>query len=379
MCEDGGAGTVRPSEDAPIAPPRPCTDPLAPDPGPRNAVERWAVTLLRDPRDLVFLRVAAALSALVLPVAALFFSGVLPAWAGALWIPVLFGLGAGRFTLMLHAVCHRPLFKREHAWLEHYIPWVLGPFFGQTPDSFYVHHMGMHHPENNEADDLSCTLGYQRDRFAHFLHYWARFFFVGYGHLVRYLVHRKRTKLWRTFVRGELSWLAAVSVLLYVAPGPTCAVFVGPFLMIRWFMMAGNWAQHAFVDVEQPGNAWRNSTCLLNVPYNHKSYNDGYHIVHHLKPSLHWSEMARWYLDHLDEAGQQDAVVFDGLGNNQTVWWCLMTQQWDRLATHLVDLPGAPVRDHAEKVAWLQARVRRRSGVPLGLFELAAAPAPSAA
>lgn len=362
-------------EDTPIATLAPCTDPLGPDPGPRNAVERWLVRHLRDPRDLVFVRVAVALACLVWPVSALLYAGVLPAVVGLVWLPTLFVVGAGRFTLLLHAVCHRPLFRRERAAWEHAIPWLLGPFFGHTPHSFYVHHIGMHHPENNEAEDLSSTLGYRRDRFGDFVHYWARFFLVGYAHLLRYLVHRRRTKLWRAFVRGELAWLLVVGALGWAAPGPTLVVFVAPFLMMRWFMMVGNWAQHAFVDVNAPDDAWRNSTCLVNVPYNHRCYNDGYHIVHHLRPSLHWSEMAAWYLDHVDEAGRHDAVVFDGLGNNQTVWWCLMTQQWDRLARHVVALPGAPERDHDATLAWLKARVRRRIGAPRGLFSLAPAPA----
>jgi fatty acid desaturase len=323
---------------------------------------------------LVFLRVAVALAGLVWPVSMLFYAGVLPVALAAVWLPVLFVAGAGRFTLLLHAICHRPLFRREHGWLEALIPWTLGPFFGHTPDSFYVHHIGMHHPENNETEDLSSTLGYQRDRFSHFVHYWARFFLVGYGHLVRYLVHRRRTKLWRAFVRGEAAWLVVVLALGACAPGPTFVVLVAPLLLMRWFMMVGNWAQHAFVDVDAPDDAWRNSTCLINVPYNHRCYNDGYHIVHHLRPALHWSEMARWYQEHVELAGQHDAVVFDGLGSNQTVWWCLMTQQWDRLARHVVALPGAPQRDHEATVAWLQARVRRRLGAPKGLLALAPSP-----
>ena len=146
-------------EDTPIATLTPCTDPLGPDPGPRNAVERWVVSHLRDPRDLVFVRVAFALACLVWPVSALLYAGALPLVVGFVWLPTLFMVGAGRFTLLLHAICHRPLFRRERAAWEHAIPWLLGPFFGHTPDSFYVHHIGMHHPENNEAEDLSSTLG----------------------------------------------------------------------------------------------------------------------------------------------------------------------------------------------------------------------------
>lgn len=302
-------------------------------------------------------------------VAVLVYAGVLPVWVTLLWMPWMMARYQGRFTLMLHATSHRPLFKAEHAWLNRWIPWVLGPLFGYTPDSFYVHHIGMHHPENNLHTDLSSTIAYQRDRFSHFVHYWARFFFVGFGHLLRYLWRRRRTRMARQFMIGELSWLTAMGVLLWWNPWATLGVFIGPFLLIRWFMMAGNWAQHAFVDVDDPGNAYRNSNCLINARYNHLCYNDGYHIVHHLKPSLHYTEMATWFHDRAETFGEQDALVFDGLGNNQVVWWCLMSQNWDRLAEHLVDLPGAPTRTHDEKVAMLQQRARRRVGQVKGLLE----------
>ena len=143
--------------------------------------------------------------------------------------------------------------------------------------------------------------------------------------------------------------------------------------------MSGNFAQQAFIDVDDPTDSWRNSTCLINVPYNHKCFNDGYHIVHHLKPMLHWTEMAAYYRDNIADFGQHDCVVFDGLGNNQTVWWCLMSQQWERLADHLVDLPGAPVRTRDQKIAFLQDRVRRTAGQPTPLLRGAFPPAAAVA
>ncbi len=33
--------------------------------------------------------------------------------------------------------------------MNHVIPWLLGPFFGQTPNTYFAHHMGMHHREEN--------------------------------------------------------------------------------------------------------------------------------------------------------------------------------------------------------------------------------------
>ena len=356
------------------------TDPRDAGPAPRGPVERWFARRLKDERDIAFVRVSIRLSLLTLPTAALLIAWDAPAWVALLWVPAIFGSGTvGRYSLMLHAVSHRPIFKRPHKRWEHYIPWVLAPFFGHTPGSFYVHHMGMHHPENNLRSDQSSTVMYRRDRWTHFLHYWARFFFMGAPHLLRYLHLRRRSKLYWRFVRGEVAWLVGVGALLAVRPGAALTLFVVPVLLMRFFMMTGNWAQHAFVDVDDPDNCYRNSTCLTDARYNHNCFNDGYHIVHHIKPALHWTEMPDWFVDRMDAFGREDAIVFEGLGNNQVVWWLLMTQQWERMAQHVVDLPGAPARTLEEKVAWLQGRTRRQLGEPKGFFAFEPAPPVAAA
>jgi fatty acid desaturase len=280
----------------------PTTDPRGAHDGPAF-LRALALPLLRDPRDLIFVRMMLLVSVVVLPLAGGIF--LLPPWAVALvavpYLGFVFLSFGGRYGLMLHANRHRPIFKREYRWLSHYVPFVLGPFLGHTPTSFAAHHMWMHHAENNMLGDGSCTLPYRRDHFPHFLHYWFRFFAFGHMHLIRYLVLRGRHKTALRFVLGELLWFSLVGVALWVNWAAALLVFVVPMLMMRWLMMAGNWAQHAFVDLRQADSGWGNSTCLTNTRYNHKCYNDGYHIVHHLKPSLHWSEMAQWYDDHIDQ------------------------------------------------------------------------------
>ena len=236
--------------------------------------------------------------------------------------------------------------------------------------------MGMHHPENNCDDDESATIAYQRDSFLHFLHYWARFFFMGLPHVVRYLSNRNRHKMRRQIIVADVSFTLLAVAALALNPAGAVWVFIAPFLLIRWFMMCGNWSQHAFVDVSDPQNAYRNSTCLVNAMYNRRCFNDGYHIVHHFAPSLHWTEMPRWFEDRIEEFGANDAIVFDGLGNNQTVWWCLMTGNYGKLADHLVDLPGQPVRTREQKMEWLRGRTQGRIGTLPALFKLAPAPAP---
>lgn len=350
-------------------PPHAITDPRPRSDGPRNPLETWLAGRLLDVRDLHFARVTARITLTVLPSAIALF--LLP-WGWTLLLApiylasLLVGFG-GPYLLMLHAVSHRRMYRPGERALNAYIPWVLGPFFGQTPTSFFVHHMGMHHREDNGEADLSSTVMYERDNWRHFLHYWARFFFVGVLHLSRYLIRQGRHRLLVQLWVGELAWLAFVLFLGWVNPIATAVVFVAPLLIVRTLFMTGNWGQHAFVDVDEPDNAYRHSTCLTNTPYNHRAYNDGYHIVHHLKPALHWTEMAQWYEANRSRFAEQRAVVFSGLRDNQAVFFHLMRHDYDALARRLVDLSTA--RTHAERVDFLKRRVRTRRGDIRGMLQ----------
>ena len=326
--------------------------------------------LIRDKRDLIFTRRGTYMSLYVLASAIVLFwlPSNLVWFAGLIYVPMLFVRYMGRYILMLHATSHRPLFKRGVPLLGEWIPMVLGPFFGQTPTSYYAHHVGMHHGEENLLGDLSTTICYRRDSLAHWAHYWARFFVTGEAHMINYFRHTGKTRLLRRFLLGELAWLGGVGAGLWFNWQATFIVFVLPLLLIRVLMMSGNWAQHAFVDIDDPASPYLASTTLINHRYNVNCYNDGYHVVHHIVPMLHWSEMPGHFEANFAEYARHDALVFDGIGNNQTVWWCLMTKNYGRLADHLVRYPGDE-RSREELIAMLKTRTRRVDGRIKGLFE----------
>jgi len=327
-----------------------------------NVFERWFLPKLKDERDLIFVQTAARLTfGVVIPGLILFVPGAFSWLYAAIYLVWAALFGFGPYILMLHCTSHRPLFKREYAAFNRYIPWVLGPFFGQTPDSYYVHHMGMHHAEENLEGDLSTTMPYQRDKFSHWLHYWARFFLFAYLHFPGYLKARNKGKLWARFKKGEATWLVLFAVGLLINWQAALVVFLAPLLLIRTFFMSGNWAQHAFVDINDPGNPYRNSNNLLNHRYNRRCFNDGYHIVHHISATCHWSEMPAAYYDNWQDYADQDAIVFDGLGNNQALWLCLMTGNWEKMAKHMVVFPGRE-RTIEERIEFLQSRARGQRG-----------------
>jgi fatty acid desaturase len=318
--------------------------------------ERLSLRFINDRRDVPFLVLMAILTATVIPSGvALFVPGWFRWWLASLHL-ALFAHFLGPFVLMLHNTSHRSLFRRSWGWMNQYIPWVLGPFFGESPETYFAHHVGMHHPENNLEDDISSTLPYRRDSVRGFLSYFLRFFFVGLVELTGYLARKRRRSLMVRTVIGELFFYAVAVALFFVNWRATLTVFAVPFIVARFAMMAGNWGQHAFIDEVSPANSYRNSITCINSSYNRRCFNDGYHIGHHLKATRHWTELPEEFLRNGATYAAEDAIVFaeiDFFG----VWLCLMLKRYNWLARRFVHL-GEVDRSEEETIALLQSRTR---------------------
>ncbi len=338
-----------------------CTDPgYSPVVSP-SRFHQFLRRYVQDERDLPFAYLLLQITATMLPLAVLLFVPAVTGWAWWAAAGLYFFLGTfyfkGPFGLMLHCITHRVLFKKQHGWLNKFTPWVVGPLFGQTPETYFTHHMGMHHPENNLPDDESSTMFYQRDSLRSFLHYLGDFMALGVVRLVGYLGRNRKHTLRFRLLRGELTYAAVVVALAFVNLPAALAVFLGPLLVTRVVMMLGNWSQHAFIDHDTPDNCYTNSVTCINTRYNHKCWNDGYHISHHLKPALHWSDHPAHFRQHVDQYAANDAIVFDGI-HFLHIFVYLMTKRYDLLARNFVNLGGRYGSD-AEVVALLRARTRR--------------------
>jgi len=328
---------------------------LAPPP---TKTDAWLARFINDPRDVPFLRLSIMTTLVTVPFAIALFVPHVFSWPlAAVYTLTNAALFLDRFILMLHNTSHRPLYRRRYRWMNHWIPWVLGPFFGETPETYYAHHIGMHHAENNLADDLSSTMRYRRDSIGGFLHYYFSFLGTGLVSLAAYLRRKKRTRLHAKMVAGELSFLAlAAALAVFVDWRPVVVVFLAPLVIVRFLMMAGNWGQHAFVSADDPANNYRNSITVIRCRYNERCFNDGYHIGHHVNAGRHWSEMPSDFEANRAEYARQGAFVFEGI-DFFGVWARLMIRNYDSLARHLVTLEGERPA-HEELVATLKSRTR---------------------
>lgn len=242
-----------------------------------------------------------------------------------------------RFVLMLHFSEHRPVFKGLLApILNNLNPLVVAPFMGIPSGMYYLHHVIMHHIENNVFPyDVSSTMPYQRDSFLHFMHYWTRFTFASWVELPYYAYYRGRYKLAVGSICCAVCYWTGLYQFYQYDWQATLFVWILPFVVVSFALMFGNWSQHIFVDPEDPYSNYKLTYNLMNTPENQFTFNDGYHINHHIHSRLHWTQLPQRFCDQLETFAKNDAFLFTGLGFFDVGLYCV-TGQLERLAKHYV-------------------------------------------
>ncbi|HBQ18757.1 MAG TPA: fatty acid desaturase [Myxococcales bacterium] len=334
----------------------------------RNAFERFWLNLISDERDLPFIPLALQMTFVIIPLAVLLYvPGVFRWWLAPVYWAVVFPGFMDRYMLMLHNASHRRLFKRKYNFMNKWVPWVIGIFCGQTPETYYIHHITMHHAEGNLPNDLSSTMKYQRDSRIAWLRYFFRFFFFILFDMTRYQLRKKRYPLLRKMLIGELSFYAITAVMMFVNWQATVTVFVVPLVVIRILMMAGNWGQHAFVDPDDPSNDYKSAITCINARYNHRGFNDGYHISHHLVANRHWTDHPAELQENLQAYVDNDAIIFEGI-DFFMVWLYLMLGRKDWLVERFVDLREEK-RSKEEILALFERRLKKFSPEQLAALQ----------
>ncbi len=141
-----------------------------------------------------------------------------------------------------------------------------------------------------------------------------------------------------------------------IAPITTCYALILPFFITRTLLIIGNWGEHAFIDPLDHKNLYKSSTNILGK-YNQMSFNVGYHIGHHLNPTMHYSELPSEFNNNINTYGKEDAMVFTDL-HYPHIWYFLMTKKYRKLASYFVQLPEAPERSVDEIIALMKNRTQ---------------------
>ena len=337
------------------------TDPVYTGKTEFSRYEKFWLRYINDKRDLPFIHLLTAIHLLVIPAAIFLYTPVLKGWQWwVMYIPYFYVSQLyfkGRFGLLLHNICHRKLFKKPFHWMYNWIIWGVCPFFGHTPETYFVHHMAMHHVENNMPDDGSSTLSYQRDSFGSFILYYFNFLILGFRDTFMYLFSRRKKKMYTRLTFGEFSFFLFCTAMCFVNFQATLWIFIIPFVFARLVMMVGNWSQHAFVDKKNPENNFTNAITCINTHYNKICWNDGYHVTHHIRPAAHYTDMPVEFMKQKDKMAAEKSLVFDGI-HYLHIFVFLITKRYDKLAKNLVNINNTFSSD-AEAIALMKERTKR--------------------
>ncbi len=191
-----------------------------------------------------------------------------------------------------HSHAHAGIFHQT--WANRAWDYVLSFCYGFPIFVWIPTHMMNHHVFGNRPGDATITWRltrkdttwmaaiypvvssyYQNPLTMHYLQdNWKR----GPGRRTRFWEAMAQYAVWGAFVGGFL-WLDWRRALLYIG---------GPTAVSLWMVMFFNYVQHVNCDAE---SKWNHSRNFVGPVLNAWLFNNGYHTVHHWKPTEHWSKL----------------------------------------------------------------------------------------
>ena len=328
-----------------------------------RALARLGQKILRDPRDTPALRLMVSLTLTAIPIFAIqLVLGKPRLLLVVAFYLALYGLKFQRFVRMFSA-SHLEAHRRHGYFSDkydrvfgRYLEFFLGYLYGNAPELGRTAHVCLHHRENSGPDDTRNNTGYDRTSRLDFLWYLSDNIWTVLG-IAPYLYFRSRgdEKNRRRMLGGILRYyLYFAAVFIFDWRIGLLFVLV-PMLCMNFINAITAWVQHAFCDPDRPEDYFTNTVTVVD---DINFMNEGYHLAHHHRASLHWTEMpehSERIRDRMREAG---SLVFKDLDFMGLFLELTLFQRMHVLAQKLV--PWEPM-DQEQKLALLIKRTSLRT------------------
>jgi hypothetical protein len=329
-----------------------------------RAVARIGQKVLRDPRDTPALRLMISLTLTALPIFAiqLVLKKPQPLLIVGFYLS-LYGFKFQRFVRMFsakHLEAHRPKGYFEgayHTIFGRYMEFFLGYLYGNIPELDRTAHVRLHHRENGGIDDVQESRCYNRTSLVDFGQYLSANIGTVLG-LTPYFYFRAHgdEKNRKSLLWGMARYYAYVTALFIYDWKLGIAYGLIPVLCMNVITAITAWTQHAFYDAERPEDYFAHTVTVLDEM---NFLNEGYHLCHHHRSSMHWTEMPDHFEQIRDKMRDSRSLVFRDLDYMQLFIELTVLRRSDVLAEKLI--PWEPM-SHEQKLELLAKRTTVATG-----------------
>jgi Fatty acid desaturase len=321
-------------------------------------LDRLAQKVLRDPRDTPALRLAISLTLTALPIFIVQLALGKPRLLLVLAFYLsLYGFKFQRFIRLFsakHLEAHRRAgyFSGNYdKFLGRYFEFFLGYLYGNVPELDRTVHVRLHHKENGGFDDTAESRAYDRTSSVDFLRYLSN----NIGTVVgitpyRYFVAKGDEKNRRGLLWGMVRYYAYFAAIFIYDWRIGIAFALIPLLCMNVITAVTAWIQHAFYDAEHPEDYFAHTVTVLDEI---NFMNEGYHLCHHHRSSMHWTEMPVHFDQISGRMRESRSFVFRDLDFMELFFELTVLRRMERLAEKLI--PWEPMT-HEQKLALLAKR-----------------------
>jgi fatty acid desaturase len=115
---------------------------------------------------------------------------------------------------------------------------------------------------------------------------------------IKYITSQKGTYFYKKAIREFRIVMLLNSLLFFLEFKKFFLLFHIPHLFAQWAIVSINMLQHDGCDIKEEINSARNFTGSI---LNYLTFNNGYHTIHHINPTLHWTKIPEMHNKYIEK------------------------------------------------------------------------------